>query len=110
MSAWYVFSAMGFYPVCPGRPVYDIGSPVFERVTISLEGGKEFTIIARNASARNKYIQSARLNGNAHSKTWFTHDDLARGGELVLEMGDRPNKEWGSKPEDAPPSMSTKEQ
>ena len=106
MSAWYVMSAMGFYPVCPGRPVYDIGSPLFEKITITPKGGKRFTIIAKNASVRNKYIQSAELNGAPHNKPWFTHNDLAAGGELVLEMGDRPNKEWGSSPEDAPPSMT----
>ncbi len=106
-SAWYVFSAMGFYPVCPGRPVYDIGSPIFDETKITLSNGKVFTITARNVSAKNKYIQSATLNGKPLDRPWFSHPDVANGGALVLEMGERPNTIWGSAPEDAPPSMST---
>jgi len=106
MSSWYVFAAMGFYPVCPGRPVYDIGSPVFEKITISPNGGRPFTIEARNASAQNKYIQSASLDGIPLKGPWFKHEAVARGGTLVLEMGPRPNKAWGAEPADAPPSMS----
>lgn len=107
MSSWYVFSAMGFYPQCPGRPVYDIGSPIFEKVTIKVGEGKTFVIEARNVSAKNKYIQSATLNGKPLNKPWFEHSDLVKGGTLVLNMGARPNKEWGSAPEAAPPSMSS---
>jgi len=106
MSSWYVFSSMGFYPVCPGRPVYDIGSPIFDRITISVGGGKTFVIEARNVSDKNKYIQSATLNGRPLNKPWFEHTDLMRGGKLTLEMGPRPNEKWGSAPEAAPPSMS----
>jgi predicted alpha-1,2-mannosidase len=105
-SSWFVFSAIGFYPVCPGSPVYEIGSPIFEKSTIRMKGGKEFTIIANHVSPRNKYIQSALLNGKPLNKPWFRHSDIAKGGALILEMGDRPNKEWGSAPEDAPSSMS----
>jgi predicted alpha-1,2-mannosidase len=105
-SAWYVLSAMGFYPVCPGRPVYDIGSPIFDETRITLGNGKVFTIAARNVSAQNKYIQSATLNGKALNRPWFAHADIANGGTLTLQMGPRPNTAWGSAPEDAPPSMS----
>jgi predicted alpha-1,2-mannosidase len=96
MSAWYVFSAMGFYPFCPGYPVYMIGSPLFERITINLPEGKKFTVEAREVSVRNKYIQSASLNGELLDVPWFTHERLMNGGELVLDMGPRPAREWGS--------------
>jgi len=109
MSSWYVLSAMGFYPVCPGSPVYEIGSPLFARATIRMGNGGDFTIIAHHVSAQNKYIQSATLNGRPLGKPWFRHQDIANGGTLVLEMGDRPNKQWGSAPEDTPPSMSEEE-
>lgn len=104
MSAFYVFSAMGFYPVSPGIPAYNIGSPLFSKVTVSLDNGKEFTIIAKNSSWSNKYILSAKLNGKEHDKPWFTHEDIVNGGTLELTMGDRPNKSWGAAPDDAPPS------
>ena len=106
MSAWYVFSAMGFYPVCPGNPSYNIGSPIFDETTINIGNGKDFVIKAENASPKNKYIQSAELNGKLYDKSWLLHSDIAAGGTLMLYMGDRPNREWGSKPEAAPPSMS----
>jgi predicted alpha-1,2-mannosidase len=105
-SSWYVLSAMGFYPVCPGSPVYEIGSPIFAKTSIRMANGKEFTIVANHVSAQNKYIQSAQLNGKSLDKPWFPHAAIANGGSLVLEMGDKPNKAWGSAPEDAPPSMS----
>ncbi|WP_123041422.1 GH92 family glycosyl hydrolase [Cohnella candidum] len=109
LSSWYVFSAMGFYPVCPGRPVYDIGSPLFEKTTLHVGEGKTFVIEARNVSIANKYIQSAVLNGRPHQRPWFSHAELISGGHLALEMGPRPNKSWGSSPEDAPPSMTSHE-
>lgn len=105
-SSWYVLSAMGFYPVCPGSPVYEIGSPLFAKTTLRMGNGKEFTILANHVSARNKYIQSATLNGEPLNKPWFRHADIANGGTLTLEMGDTPNTQWGSAPQDAPPSMS----
>jgi predicted alpha-1,2-mannosidase len=105
-SAWFTFSAMGFYPVSPGRPVYDIGSPLFAQTQIDLGKGKHFTIVARNVSALNKYIQSAKLNGAPLNRPWFTHEDLVRGGTLVLQMGPDPNPQWGSDPDAAPPSLS----
>jgi len=106
MSSWYVFSSMGLYPQCPGRPIYDIGSPVFEEVAINVGNGKTFIIEAKDVSAKNKYIQSATLNGKPWEKTYIYHSDVVAGGKLVFQMGPRPNKEWGSSPDAAAPSMS----
>ncbi len=107
MSSWYVFSAMGFYPVTPGRPDYEIGSPIFKKVVINVGEGKSFTIVAKNVSTRNKFIQSASLNGKPLNKPWIRHADIVRGGDLVFVMGPMPNKLWGSAVADAPPSMSS---
>ncbi|MCY1723531.1 GH92 family glycosyl hydrolase [Prolixibacteraceae bacterium Z1-6] len=109
MSAWYIFSAMGFYPVAPAQNVYAIGTPLFEELTLDLGayyGGKKFTVKAKGVSEDNFYIQSATLNGKAYTKTYISHDDIANGGTLVFEMGPTPNNQWGIHPEDAPPSMS----
>ena len=95
MSAFVAFSEMGFYPVTPGSPTYNIGSPIFTRVKIDLGEGKSFEIRANNASEENKYVQSARLNGKELNQPWFHHSDLAEGGLLELEMGPRANKQWG---------------
>jgi predicted alpha-1,2-mannosidase len=95
MSAFVVFSSMGFYPMTPGLPLYTIGSPVFSKVTIALENGRQFTLIARHCSETNKYIQSARLNGHELKTPWFTHEQLINGSQLELEMGPKPNKQWG---------------
>ncbi len=95
LSAFCVFSAMGFYPVTPGVPEYQIGSPVFSKITINLPDGKTFTIIAEDNSQTNKYIQSASLNGNDLTTTVLSHRDLVSGGKLVLKMGARPNRAWG---------------
>ncbi len=102
MSAWYVLSAMGFYPVTPGDPIYTIGSPLFEEVSINLENGKTFTIKAQNNSSKNIYIQSATLKGNDYSKSFISHKDMMQGGELVFEMGSEPNKVWGISESDLP--------
>ena len=96
MSAFVVFSSMGFYPVTPGIPEYSIGSPLFEKVSIRLAGNKQFTILAPNASVVNKYIQSAKFNGQPLLKPVFTHEQLVSGGTLELEMGPKPNKSWGA--------------
>lgn len=104
MSAFVVFSKMGFYPVTPGTSTYNIGSPVFENSVIHLDNGKEFRIIAKNCSQQNKYIQSAKLNGKEWNKPWFSHDDIKDGGVLELIMGKTANKKWGSSPDAAPPS------
>lgn len=104
MSAFVVFSQMGFYPVTPGSPTYNIGSPVFTDVKIDLGNGNAFEIKANNASEENKYVQSARLNGEVLNQPWFQHSDIAQGGLLELEMGPRANKEWGTKT--PPPSAA----
>lgn len=104
MSAFVVFSMIGIYPVTPGLPVYNIGSPMFPSAKIHLSNGKTFEIEAQGASDVNKYIQSATLNGKQWDKPWLTHDDLVKGGRLVLVMGDKANRKWGARPEDAPPS------
>ncbi|WP_416442468.1 GH92 family glycosyl hydrolase [Leeuwenhoekiella sp. A16] len=104
MSAFVVFSQMGFYPVTPGIPAYNIGSPVFKNITIHLDNGKYFKISAENYSEENKYIQSAKLNGENWNKPWFSHDSIKNGGSLVLTMGNRANKNWGSSKNAVPPS------
>ena len=95
MSAFVVFSQLGFYPVTPGMPSYNIGSPVFKEVKMDLGDGKIFEIRANNASAENKYIQSAKLNGVELNQAWFDHAAIANGGLLELEMGPKANKNWG---------------
>ncbi|WP_396184670.1 GH92 family glycosyl hydrolase [Flavobacterium sp.] len=105
MTAFVVFSQLGFYPVTPGMPMYNIGSPVFEVATVHLENGKDFTIKTKNYAPENKYIQSAKLNGKVWDKPWFLHDDIKNGGTLELVMGNKANKSWGSNPKNAPPSV-----
>lgn len=95
MSAFIVFSMMGFYPVTPGIPVYYIGSPVFSKTSVKLKNGKTFTVVARNNSSTAKYIQSAKLNGVNWDKPMFNHSDILEGGTLELVMGESPNKQWG---------------
>lgn len=100
MSAWYVMSALGFYPVCPGDNTYILGSPVFRRATVRLDPrwhkGRAFTVIANGNSASNVYVQRARLNGKPLERAWITHEEVTGGGELELTMGAEPNKEWGT--------------
>lgn len=109
MTAFVVFSAMGFYPVTPGMPAYNIGSPAFEKAVIKLGNGHTFEIIAQNHSEDNKYIQSATLNGKEWNKPWFSHEDLIKGGQLVLNMGSKPNYQWGASLQDVPPSAESLE-
>lgn len=104
MSAWFVLSAAGFYPVTPGAPSYAIGSPLFPQVRFNLENGKSFVIRARRVSKNNLYIQSATLNGRPYLKSFITHKDLMSGGELIFEMGPRPNLNWGSSNSNVPVS------
>ncbi len=104
MSAFAVFSAMGFYPPTPGRPFYVFGSPIFRRVTLRLENGKRFRLVADRADHENKYIQSMKIDGQFWNKTWFSHDQLMNGGLVEIEMGDRPNKAWGQGLDALPPS------
>jgi len=100
MSAWYVLSASGLHPVCPGETRFEITSPVFDKITFKLDPqyatGKTFTIQARNNSSVNIYIQSAKLNGKPYNKCYLDYKDLISGGVLILQMGNQPNKNWGS--------------
>lgn len=106
MSAFVVFSSMGFYPVTPGSFSYNIGSPLFSTVKIALGQGRYFEIDAVNCSDANKYIQSATLNGKTWNKPWFSHSDIQNGGKLVLIMGDKANTSWGADLKDVPPSAA----
>jgi putative alpha-1,2-mannosidase len=111
-SAWYVFTALGFYPVDPTSNTYVIGSPFVDKLTINLDpahykGGK-FTVIAENNSPTNVYIQSATLNGQPFTRSYITHDEIAAGGTLVLKMGATPNHQWGSAMADRPGRQPTK--
>jgi predicted alpha-1,2-mannosidase len=101
MAAWYALSAMGFYQMCPGNPVYQLSTPVFDKVVIMLNNkiypGKKFTIKAENLSKENYYIQSATLNGKPLNRSWISHEEITKGGELIYVLGPEPNKVWGSK-------------
>ncbi|HPE77364.1 MAG TPA: GH92 family glycosyl hydrolase [Draconibacterium sp.] len=105
MSAWYVLSSMGFYPVNPANGAYVFGSPLFNSAEIALTDGKSFKIIAENNSQENLYIQSATLNGKPYTKSFITHKEIMNGGELVLKMGNTPNPEFGADMEDRPKSI-----
>jgi putative alpha-1,2-mannosidase len=109
MSAWLVFSMAGFYPVCPGMPYYVLGSPLFESITIHGPASKKFTIQAKGQSDTNRYIQSAKLNGKAFTRSYLLHQEIAAGGQLVLEMGSKPNMNWANSPADVPPSMQVEQ-
>jgi predicted alpha-1,2-mannosidase len=113
MGAWYVMSAMGLFEMQGGaatKPIYEISSPLFDKITIHLNSnyynGGKFIIEAKNNSEKNIYIQSAILDGKPLGKPWFYHSQLVDGGKLVLKMGSKPNKAWGSAPEAVPPSMT----
>ncbi|MCG9792263.1 GH92 family glycosyl hydrolase [Flavobacterium algicola] len=95
MSAWYIFSSIGIYPMNPASGNYEIGSPIFEKSTITLTGGKTFVIEAENVSSTNFYIQSATLNGDAFNQTTLSHKQILDGGVLHFKMGSKPNKAWG---------------
>ncbi len=105
-SAWYVFSAMGFYPVCPGSNQYVIGSPLFKKITLQLENKKTFTIEANENSRMNVYIKNAKLNGIDYTKNWISHDEIMKGGVLKFEMDSKPNKARGIQKNDFPYSLS----
>ena len=96
MSAWYIFSSLGFYPVTPGIPVYAIGTPSFTRAAIHLDGGKTLTIEAERHSAEDIYVQSVTFNGRALTEPWVTHAQLMGGGTLQFRLGAQPNREWGA--------------
>ncbi len=105
-SSWYVLSALGFYSVCPGTDQYVIGSPLFEKTTITLENGNKFVVVAKGNSAENVYIQSARLNGKNYTKNYLRYSDIINGGKLELVMDSKPNTKRGIKKEDKPFSVS----
>jgi predicted alpha-1,2-mannosidase len=110
MSAWYILSAIGFHPVSPVDNLYIIGSPLFPKVTLTLDRkyhkGSKFTVIAHNNSPQNFYIQSAKLNGKPLNRAWLRYSEISAGGTLEFEMGPQPNKSWGV--EELPPSYITK--
>jgi len=105
-SSWYVLSAMGFYSVCPGTDQYVFGSPVFKKVTLTLENGNTFTVEAENNSDTNVYIQSATLNGKPYTKNYIRYADITNGGTLKFVMGPEPNKNRGTGEADKPFSVS----
>ncbi len=105
-SAWYVFSAMGFYPVCPGTDEYIIGSPLFKTVKLNLENGKQITISAENNNKANRYIGSMSLNGKVYDKNYITHSNLLNGAMIKYNMTSTPNKSRGTKPESFPYSFT----
>lgn len=104
MSAFAVFSMMGFYPVTPGIPIYDIGSPIFNKTTIHLRNGKTFVIVANLTSHENKYVETIHLNGKALNQVWFRHAEIVNGGRLELTMGDTPNTSLGTAARSLPPA------
>lgn len=105
-SAWYIFSALGFYPVTPGVPEYVFGSPLFKKATINLQNGKKFTIYAEGNNHKNHYIKSLKLNGVNYNKTWIDYNDILKGGNLNFEMDIKPNKDFGVSSESKPYSLS----
>lgn len=105
MSAWYIFSSLGFYPVNPSNSAYVFGSPLHEEATINLPNGKKFTVKALNNTGNNMYIQSVRLNGKPYQNSFITHGDIMKGGLLEFEMGPEPNKEFGRQAEFRPRSV-----
>ncbi|MGO9203172.1 MAG: GH92 family glycosyl hydrolase [Limisphaerales bacterium] len=104
MSAWYVLSALGLYAVCPGDPNYIIGSPLFDRATLSLPNNKTFTIVAKNNGTQHPYIHAATLNGQPFNRTYLSHQEVAAGGELAFEMVSAQDYKWAAGPEGRPPS------
>ncbi len=106
-SAWYVFSALGFYPVAPATDQYVIGSPLFKRAIINLENGNQFNLSARQNTEANFYIQSALLNGEEYRNNYIRFEDIQRGGALIFQMADTANRAWGTLPENVPFSLST---
>jgi predicted alpha-1,2-mannosidase len=105
-SAWYVFSALGFYPVTPGSEQYVIGSPLFDKATLTLENGKTLTINANNNDKKRPYIQGLKVNGQLYDKSWLAHGLLQNGGEISFEMTDKPNKNWANSTDAVPYSLS----
>jgi len=105
-SAWYVFSALGFYPVCPGSNEYALGSPLFNKVTLHLENGKTVTIAADNNRSENRYIASMQMDGKNYTKNYLKHADLLKGTAIRFSMSPSPNKSRGTNESDFPYSFS----
>ena len=105
MSAWYLFASLGLYPLRMGAPEYVIGSPLFERAEVALGKGKRLTVIARNNSPRNVYVQSLKVDGKPWPRAWIPHEVVARGATLEFRMGPEPSS-WGSAPAELPPSLT----
>jgi predicted alpha-1,2-mannosidase len=105
MSAWYVFSAMGIYPVCPGSDVYAIGSPLFDRATLTVAPNRQFTILAQNNGPQRPYIHAATLNGESFNQVYLTHTQITHGGELKLEMTSGPDYHWATDEKSRPPAL-----
>jgi len=105
MSAWYILSSLGFYPVNPANSAFIFGSPVFDEATIQLPGGKQFTIKTINNSEKNIYIQSVALNGKPYTRSFITYNDILQGSTLQITMGAEPNKTFGTAPTDRPKSI-----
>ena len=108
-SAWYVFSALGFYPVCPATDEYVLGTPLFPKTTLHLPNGKAVVLSAPANNAANRYVQAVRLNGQPYSRNFLSHQTLQQGGTVEFDMGDKPNTNRGTKAEDAPYSFSRPE-
>ena len=102
MSAWYVLSSLGFYPVHPAGGMYVFGSPIFDEATIKLSGEKSFKIVVKNNSAANKYIQKVSLNNQPYTKSYLLYSDIVKGGNLIIEMGEKPSPKWGTAVADRP--------
>jgi putative alpha-1,2-mannosidase len=96
MSSWFVMSAMGLFQLDMGKPVYLIGSPIFPEMTLHLDNGKDFKIVAKNVSEEHFYIQMAKLNGEEFNQHWIDYNTIMNGGVLEFEMGSEPNKKWGT--------------
>jgi predicted alpha-1,2-mannosidase len=105
-SAWFVFSAMGMYSVCPGQPEYALGSPLFDKVTLNLENGKRFIIQANNNLPENVYVDKATLNGKTYTRNFLRHEDIRKGGEIIFDMSREPNLKRGTSLKDRPYSMT----
>jgi predicted alpha-1,2-mannosidase len=108
-SAWYVFSALGFYPVCPGSNEYVLGAPLFKKATLHFENGNSFVINAPENSVENRYMESVKLNGQEYTKNYLKHDVLIQGGTLEVKMVDKPNARRGVNADDFPYSFSAAE-
>lgn len=105
-SAWYVFSAMGFYPVTPASDQFTMGAPLFKKISMELENGKKILIKAPDNSSENRYIKSMRFNGKPYTKTWLSYSELMKGATLDFVMDSKPNMSRGTKKEDLPYSLS----